>query len=285
MLQTIEAPTITREKSTHGHLNVLAFFLVHVACFTAIWTGVNTKAAILAVASYLIRMFAITAGYHRYFSHRTYQTSRFFQFVLGWIGCASAQKGPLWWAAHHRTHHLESDTPRDIHSPVRDGFWWAHVGWILSEKFDETDTKKIPDLVRFPELVWLNKHFLVPPVTWALACLAIGGAQGLAWGFFISTVVLWHSTFLINSAAHLFGTRRFPTTDDSRNNFWLAILTLGEGWHNNHHYFPSATNQGFYWWEIDVSFYVLKVFRSVGLVWGLRRPPQRILDLGKTLDQ
>jgi stearoyl-CoA desaturase (delta-9 desaturase) len=167
----------------------------------------------LAAASFLLRKFGITAGYHRYFSHRSYKTSRFFQFVLAWLGASASQKGPLWWAAHHRVHHQESDGARDIHSAVRDGFWWAYVGWVLDSKYDETNWRVIPDFARYPELRWLNRHFLVPPVLWASACLALGGIPGLMWGFFVATTLLWHSTFLINSACHLFGRRRFPTRD------------------------------------------------------------------------
>jgi len=274
-------PFIGRSTSWRGHVNVASFFLVHAACFGAIWTGVDSRAVLLALFSYLIRMFGITAGYHRYFSHRTYKANRVVQFVLGWIGCSSAQKGPLWWAAHHRRHHQNSDNRDDIHSPLREGFWWSHMGWILSEKYDDTNLKIIPDLARYPELLWLNRHFLVPPVVWGLGCALIGGWRGLVWGFFISTTILWHSTFLINSAAHLFGRRRFVTTDTSRNSFLLALLTLGEGWHNNHHFYPSSVNQGFYWWEIDVTYYVLRGMEKLGLAKELRKPPARVIALGR----
>ncbi len=273
----------TPDVSWQGTANIAAFFSVHLVCLAAFWTGVSRLAMGLMVGSFLIRMFGITAGYHRYFSHRTYKVNRVVQFAMAWIGCSSAQKGPLWWAAHHRAHHQNSDTRSDIHSPIREGFWWSHVGWILSSQYDDTNYKIIPDLARYPELMWMNKHFLVPPVVWGALCLLIGGAQGLVWGFFISTTLLWHATFLINSAAHLMGRRRFDTTDSSRNSVILALLTLGEGWHNNHHYFPSSTNQGFYWWEIDITYYALKLMQKIGLTKELRNPPQRVLELGRKI--
>lgn len=260
--------------------NIAAFALVHLICLAAFWTGVTKVALVLFVASFLIRKFGITAGYHRYFAHRTYKTNRFFQFVLAWLACSAAQKGPLWWAGHHRSHHQYSDEPEDLHSPLQKGVWYAHMGWILDTKYDETNFKTIPDFARYPELRWLNKFFLVPPIVWGILCFAIGGWPGLLWGFFISTTVLWHTTFLINSACHLFGRRRFQTRDQSRNSFLLALVTLGEGWHNNHHHYPSSVNQGFYWWEVDITFYVLRFLKRLGLVWDLRLPPQKVLDEG-----
>ncbi|MBL8023296.1 MAG: acyl-CoA desaturase [Elusimicrobia bacterium] len=263
-----------------GLINVSAFALVHLVCLAAFWTGVTKGALALFAASFLLRKFGITAGYHRYFSHRTFKTNRIGQFVLAWLACSAAQKGPLWWAGHHRSHHQYSDTPEDMHSPMQKGVWYAHMGWILDTKFDETNFKTIPDFARYPELRWLNKFFLVPPILWAGVCLLIGGWPGLIWGFFISTTVLWHTTFLINSACHLFGRRRFQTRDQSRNSFLLALVTLGEGWHNNHHYYPSSVNQGFYWWEVDITYYVLRFFNLFGIVWNLRLPPKKVLDEG-----
>lgn len=271
--------------SLAGKLNVVSFFLIHIACLAAFWTGVDAQALILCAASFGLRMFGITGGYHRYFSHKTYRVNRVVQFLMAWLGCSSAQKGPLWWAAHHRAHHLNADERTDIHSPVREGFWWSHAGWVLDTKYDETNEKLIPDLMKYPELVWMNKYFLVPPFLWGLLCIAIAGWKGAVWGFLISTVLLWHATFLINSAAHLFGRRRFETTDASRNSFILALLTLGEGWHNNHHYYPSATNQGFYWWELDVTYYGLKLMQFFGLAKDIRTPPARVLELGIKNDE
>jgi stearoyl-CoA desaturase (delta-9 desaturase) len=262
----------------------IPFFIAHIACLAVFWTGVDWKAFTMFVGLFLIRKFGVTAGYHRYFSHKTFKTSRIGQFLLALLATSSTQKGPLWWAAHHRLHHQNSDLPQDVHSPVRDGFWWSHMGWILSSRYDETEFSVIPDFAKYPELRWLNKYHVIPSVTLAVLCFAYHGWVGLVWGYFLSTTLLWHTTFLINSACHLFGKVRFPTKDTSRNSLILAILTLGEGWHNNHHYHPSSVNQGFYWWEIDVTLYALKVLNWFGLVWDLRKPPKRILDLGRQLD-
>jgi stearoyl-CoA desaturase (delta-9 desaturase) len=232
---------------------------------------------------YVGRMFGITAGYHRYFAHRSYKTSRFFQFVLAWIGCSSLQKGPLWWAAHHRHHHRHSDEPPDLHSPVVDSFWHSHVGWLFDPKNDATDYEAIHDFSRYPELVWLNRYHWVPGLVLGAGCFFLSwivtghGLGGLA-TFFVSTVVLYHATFMINSLAHVFGSRRYKTSDDSRNNFALALLTMGEGWHNNHHHYQSAARQGFFWWEIDASYYVLRGLAAIGLIWDVREPPKSVLN-------
>jgi len=269
-------------------LGSLPFVCMHIACLLAVWTGVSAVAVVVCLTLYVVRMFGITAGYHRYFSHRSYKTSRAFQFVLGVLGAMSAQKGPLWWAAHHRRHHGYSDTADDVHSPVVRGFWWSHVGWFLCRKYGETDVQLIKDLNAYPELRVLNRFSALPPAALAVITLGIGGllrviapgmntsaTQMLVWGFFMSTVLVYHGTFVVNSLAHVFGTRRFPTKDESRNNLLIALITLGEGWHNNHHYAPSSERQGFYWWEIDVSHYILKTLSWCGLVWDLQAPPSR----------
>ena len=218
---------------------------------------------VLALASYYVRMIWITMGYHRYFSHRAFKTSRVFQFVLAFLSTTSAQKGVLWWAANHRHHHKYSDQPEDVHSPKR-GFWWSHVGWILSTEFEETKAEKVKDLTRYPELVWLNEHYLVPVVAYAVPFLVFWGWQGLLWGFVVGTVLLWHGTFFINSLAHVFGKRRYETSDTSRNSMILALLTSGEGWHNNHHHYQSTANQGWFWWEVDLTWYVLRALGDRG---------------------
>jgi stearoyl-CoA desaturase (delta-9 desaturase) len=223
-------------------------------------------------------MFSVTAGYHRYFSHRSYKTSRPFQFLLALAGTLAVQKGVLWWAANHRNHHKYSDQAEDLHSPLQRGFWWAHVGWILSPDYEETDLARIPDMAKYPELRWLNDHYLIPPVVLAVALYLIGGATWLVWGFFISTTMLWHATFTINSLAHVWGSRRYETTDTSRNNPWLALLTMGEGWHNNHHRYMNSARQGFFWWEIDLSYYILVALSWCGIVWDLQQPPKRLLE-------
>ena len=270
-------------------LGAPGFLLMHVACLLVLWAGVSWIAIFTCLAFYLVRMVAITAGYHRYFSHRTYKTSRFFQFVLALVGTSAAQQGPLWWAAHHRNHHKYSDTEDDVHSPGMHGFWWSHMGWILAPQNKKTNFKLVPDLAKYPELRFLNRFYVLPPVALAVACWSLGtmlddyfpelgtnGFQLLVWGFFVGTVLLYHGTFTVNSLAHIIGRRRFETRDNSRNSLFVALITLGEGWHNNHHYCPSSERQGFYWWEIDVSHYVLRLLSGMGIVWDLQGPPERI---------
>ncbi len=260
----------------------LPFFGVHLACLAAFLTGVSWRAVLLCGFLYMVRMFGITAGYHRYFAHRSYRTSRLFQFLIGWLGCSAVQKGPLWWASHHRRHHQHSDQEEDVHSPERMGFWWSHVGWILSSKYEATDYQIIKDFASYPELRWLNKYHFIPGIALALLCFLLGSWQGLVWGFFISTVFLYHGTFVINSLCHMFGKRRYETNDTSRNSLLLAVLTLGEGWHNNHHYYSTSANQGFFWWELDISYYTLRLFSLFRLVWDIKTPPQRVLNAAKS---
>jgi stearoyl-CoA desaturase (delta-9 desaturase) len=256
----------------------LPFWAAHVVAVVGVislgwsWSGFG-----LAVALYYVRMFLLTAVFHRYFSHRTYKTSRWFQFVLAFTATTCAQKGVLWWAAHHRTHHRLSDQPGDLHSP-RLGFWRSHVGWITSLDHQATDWDKIRDMARYPELRWLNTFHLVPPVMLAVALYLLGGAHAIIWGFFVSTVLLWHGTFTINSLSHLFGSRRYQTSDDSRNNWVLALITMGEGWHNNHHHYMTSANQGFRWWELDMTFYILLLLERVGLIWDVRRAPPHVIE-------
>jgi stearoyl-CoA desaturase (delta-9 desaturase) len=264
-------------------LHNLPFFAVHLVPLFALVTGVTAFDVALCIGLYLIRMFCITAGYHRYFSHRAYKMGRVMQFLVAFGGATAAQKGPLWWAAHHRHHHKHSDRPEDIHSPLR-GFWWSHMGWIVCRKYRGTDLEAIKDFAKYPELRLLNKHYLVPPVMLGVLCFALGGWSALVTGFFLSTVLTYHGTFVINSLAHVMGRRRYVTTDTSRNSLVLALITLGEGWHNNHHYYQSTANQGFFWWEIDISYYVLRVLSVFGLVWDLRTPPKHILDKQRVRD-
>ncbi len=265
-------------------LGATPFFLVHLACFGAIWSGVTWQAVLIGVALYWVRMFGTTGGYHRYFAHRTYKTSRPVQFLLAFLAQTSVQKGALWWAAHHRRHHKLSDLPGDVHSPRQDGFWYAQMFWLFNHT-DETDWARIKDMARYPELVWLNRLHLLPPALLALACLLVAGPSGLIVGFFWSTVVCWHCTFFINSLAHIIGRRRYETTDDSKNSLLLALLTMGEGWHNNHHHYQSSARQGFFWWEIDLTYYVLKGMERLGLIWDLRPVPDEILEAGRAADR
>jgi stearoyl-CoA desaturase (delta-9 desaturase) len=263
-------------------LRAIPFFVMHIIPVVGValigwsWTGL-----LLAVVLYYVRLFGVTAGYHRYFSHRSFRTSRPMQLFFAVLAMSSAQKGVLWWAAHHRAHHKSSDQPGDVHSVKLDGFYWAHVGWIVSDRYEGTDESRVKDLAAFPELRWLNRHFLVPPLALAVVLFLAGGWWALVWGMLVSTVLTWHGTFTINSLTHVFGSRRYETTDDSRNNLLLALLTMGEGWHNNHHYYQRSVRQGFFWWEIDLTYYVLRAMAAVGLVWDLHAPPRHVRDAYK----
>ena len=257
--------------------SALPFLSVHLACFAAIWSGVTGQAVALCAALYWLRIFAIGAGYHRYFSHRAYSTSRAFQFVLAFLSQTSAQKSVLWWAAKHRHHHLHSDNLQDVHSPRHHGFIYSHLGWIFARKHGATDFAKVADLARYPELVWLHKCEQLPAVALAVASLFVAGWSGLVVGFFWSTVLVYHATFSINSLAHFHGSRRYVTGDDSRNNWLLALFTMGEGWHNNHHACQSSVRQGFRWWEIDPTYYLLRALSALGIVWKLKTPSATVL--------
>jgi stearoyl-CoA desaturase (delta-9 desaturase) len=276
-------------------LRVLPFIGMHLACLGVFWVGFSWFALAVALALYALRMFAITGFYHRYFSHKAFKTSRAMQFGFALLGSTSVQRGPLWWAAHHRNHHRHSDTEHDLHSPVTRGFFWSHVGWILTRRGFHTDRSVIRDLERFPELRWLDRFDILLPVALATLLFLLGswlerahpalgtnGPQLLVWGFFVSTVVLFHVTVTINSLAHRWGHRRFDTRDHSRNNWLLALLTFGEGWHNNHHHYPGSARQGFRWWEIDLTYYALRVLAALGLVWDLKPVPVQLKRRGRT---
>ncbi len=287
MNETSQANQRGLDRSELSYAVCTQFLFMHLACLLAFWTGVSAAAVAVCLALYVVRMFAITAGFHRLFSHRSYRTGRLFQFLLAFVGTASYQKGPLWWSAHHRRHHLYVDTEDDLHSPVMRSVWQSHVGWFLSRDSQATDVRLISNLLKYRELRWLDKYYGLPPLMLAASTFLLGllvgryfpgsgtsGWQMLVWGFFISTVLLYHGTFTVNSLAHLFGSRRFETPDNSRNNFLVALITLGEGWHNNHHHYPTSERQGFYWWEIDVSHYTLQALSWAGIVRDLRRPPK-----------
>jgi stearoyl-CoA desaturase (Delta-9 desaturase) len=269
----------------------IPFLIMHAGCLGVIWTGWSWTAVATAIALYFVRMFAVTGFFHRYFSHKTFSTSRFGQFLFAvWAGTC-VQRGALWWAATHRHHHQHSDDESDKHSPRQHGFLWSHIGWITSSKNFPTDYQRIRDLSKYPELVFLNRFDVLVPVLFAVFLFFVGkaldtwapnlgvtGGQMLVWGFFISTTVLFHGTACINSLAHVFGRQRYETGDDSRNSFILSLITLGEGWHNNHHKYSGTVRQGFYWWEIDITYYLLKVMSWTGLIWDLRPVPVAAYD-------
>lgn len=268
---------------------VLPFVALHIGLVSLYWVGWSPFAVFLAVLVYVVRMFAITGFYHRYFAHKTFQTSRVTQFLFALIGASAVQRGPLWWAAHHRSHHMHSDQPQDVHSPHQHGFLWSHLGWFLSHANFNTQLDRVRELSRYRELCWLDRFDSLVPIAFALGLYGLGewlqayapslhtnGLQLIVWGFVVSTIALYHATFCVNSLAHVWGSRRYATRDHSRNNLFIAILTLGEGWHNNHHHFPGAAKQGFYWWEIDLTYYGLKLLSALGIIWQLKQVPDNV---------
>lgn len=270
-------------------LRCIPFVAIHLGCLAVFFVGASAPAVLTAAGLYFLRVFALTGFYHRYFSHRSYKTSRFWQFIFAVIGMTAAQRGPLWWASHHRHHHLHSDTEHDAHSP-RDGFWRSHMGWFIDIQHYHTDYSRVGDFAKYPELVFLNRYDALVPMLLMVGLYFFGewmvpdggGLQFLVWGGCISTVAVYHVTFFINSLCHIFGSQRFKSDDDSRNNLLLALLTFGEGWHNNHHRYPASVRQGFYWWEIDITFYILKLMEKIGIVHDLRSVPEEVLTEGRS---
>jgi stearoyl-CoA desaturase (Delta-9 desaturase) len=280
-MSSIEAAQARSWRAIYFRSSTIPYWSIHVAAVIGVViTGWSWSGLALALALYVPRMWFVTAAYHRYFSHRSFKTSRWFQLVLAIGATATAQKGPLWWAAHHRQHHKLSDEPGDLHSVRQSGFWWAHHGWILAGELDGTDLSRIKDFARYPELRWLNRWWIVPPFALGALIWAIGGFDAFVWGFCVSQVACWHGTYTINSLSHLWGSRRYATDDDSRNNLALALITLGEGWHNNHHHYQLSARQGFFWWEIDCTYYVLRALAAVGLIWDLRGVPEHVRGEG-----
>lgn len=287
---------ITPEKGTASEnridwLRAVPFIVLHLSCLAVIWVGWSPFAVLFAVLLYVLRMFAITGFYHRYFSHKAFRTSRPLQFLFAVAGSTAVQRGPLWWASQHRHHHATSEQAEDAHSPVQHGFFWSHMGWFLSDAHFATRNERVKELAQYPELRFLDRFDVIVPVFFALAIFGLGewlaytapqlgtdGWQLLVWGFVISTVMLYHATFSVNSLAHTWGSRRYETRDQSRNNPLLALLTLGEGWHNNHHHYPGSARQGFYWWEIDPTWYGLKLLAACGLIWDMKDIPPNMRE-------
>jgi stearoyl-CoA desaturase (Delta-9 desaturase) len=272
---------VTRWERALSALSTVLFVAMHAAALLALLFPVSAQLVALAVAGYVIRMWAITAGYHRYFSHRSFKTSRAFQFCLGVVGTMAMQNGPLWWASWHRRHHRFSDTSDDTHSPVQRGFWHSHVGWFIDGSHDHPNLSNVRDLARFPELRFLDRHKWLPLVAYAGATYLVAGLPGVIWGFVISNIACLHATACINSVAHVWGTRRFETSDASRNNALLAFFTLGEGWHNNHHHDMNCARQGLVWWELDVTYYTLVVLEKLGVIWDVRAPRVAVARAGE----
>ena len=285
----INAPTENSTDKKVDWLRVIPFLFMHLMCLGVIWVGWSPVAVVIAFALYFLRMLAITGFYHRYFSHKSFKTSRIAQFIFAVLGASAAQRGPLWWASHHRHHHIHSDNQEDAHSPKQHGFLWSHMGWFTDNSNFPPKLQRIPDLVKFKELIWLDRFDAIVPIILAIGLYAFGellaatapslntnGSQLLIWGFFISTVILYHATYTVNSLAHKFGKRRYNTKDDSRNSFLIALITCGEGWHNNHHHFPGSASQGFFWWEVDMTYYFLRFLAWTGIIWDLKAVPAEL---------
>lgn len=259
-------------------LKVAPFYILHLACLMVFFVPFSWQWIWLGVGFYFLRMFGITAGFHRYFSHRSFKTSRVMQFIFALLGSLSVQQGALWWAAHHRRHHQFSATINDIHAPEQKGFYWAHMGWTLSLRYDHSDLSNIKDFTKYPELVFLDKVYSIPAILLGAVIWYFLGASAFVWGYLVSLIFNYHGTFFINSLCHIIGSRRFKTSDDSRNNFFLAFITMGEGWHNNHHFHQRSIRQGMYWWEIDMSYWVLKIMSALGLIWDLKVYPKKAYE-------
>jgi stearoyl-CoA desaturase (Delta-9 desaturase) len=269
-------------------VRVMPLVFLHLGCLSIFWTGWSLAAVLVAVGLYAFRMFAITGFYHRYFSHASFKASRPVQLFMAIAGATCVQRGTLWWAATHRKHHAHSDQAGDAHSPRQHGFWWSHLGWLTSRANFPTDLRLVKDLARHPELRFLDRFDTLVPVALAASLYGFGallervapswgtsGAQMLAWGFFLSTTVVLHASLSINSLAHGPGDQPFETRDDSRNSLWLALLTFGEGWHNNHHRFPSSARMGMRRREIDLTYMGLSIMRRLGLIHDLVPIPAR----------
>lgn len=265
-------------------LGAIPFLLLQLSVLLVFTTYFSWAGLALCLGLYAVRMFAVTGVYHRYFSHKTYKMGRVMQFLMALLGTTAVQKGPLWWAAHHRHHHGHSDQPTDLHSP-KEGFWHSHWLWFLYDETTETNFAKIQDFAKYPELRWLNTYWFVPPTLLGVGLYLVAGWHFVVWGFFVSTFLLANGTYTINSLSHLFGNQRFVSGDTSRNNWLLAIITLGEGWHNNHHRYQASARNGFYWYEYDITYYVLRALSFVGLVSGLKPVPAAVLEEGRENDR
>lgn len=256
---------------------MVPLLVVHLALFAIPFIPFSVWDLVIMLLLTRITGLGITMGFHRYFAHRSFKTSRLMQFLLAVAGCTSLQRGPLWWVHHHRVHHLHSDTPEDVHSPVVHGFWHGHFGWLFGRVTHRAEGSFVRDLTKFPELVWLERLWLVPGLAFAAICYAIGSWEGVVYWYCLNVVLVSQVTYAVNSIGHLYGSRRFETGDGSRNNRVLGFLSLGDGWHNNHHRAPSSARHGFAWYEFDFTFLTIRLLARLGLVWGVRVPPPEVL--------
>ena len=250
---------------------VLVFF--HIGAIAALFQFSWTSLAVALGLYWVTICFGISMGYHRLHTHRSYSVPRPLEYFFAVCGTLTLEGGPIFWVATHRLHHQKSDLPGDPHSP-RDGAWWSHVGWIMLGESKHSDTaamsKYAPDLAKDKFYVTLNNYHWVPMVILGGILLAFGGLPLMLWGVCLRVVVGLHSTWLVNSATHMWGTRRFETRDDSRNSWWVALLTFGEGWHNNHHAHPTSARHGLTWYEFDPSWLQIRLLKSLGIAKAIR---------------
>jgi stearoyl-CoA desaturase (Delta-9 desaturase) len=271
--------------SASGYAVAAVMLAFHIGCLGVFFTGVSTATLMVAGVLYVARGLGITAGFHRLLAHRSYQASRPLQFLLALLGSLAIQGGPLWWVAHHRSHHGHTDQPDDVHSPVTRGFWQSHLGWMMSQAAFQEKGANSRDLHRYPEIKWLQRFYLPLIIGQGVGLYLLGaalnawfpqsgtsGAQMLVWGLFVSTVLTWHITFAVNSVCHTWGRRPHETGDASTNNLLIGVLAYGEGWHNNHHMYPFSARHGLKWWQVDVTWWFLKALEKLGLVSGLKLP-------------
>ena len=255
--------------STVNWLTAAIMVLFHVGAVAAFWFTTWTNVVVALVLHWFAVGLGISLGYHRLHTHRGFKTSKAFEYFLAVCGTLTLEGGPIFWVATHRVHHQHSDQDGDPHTP-RDGGFWAHMGWILFGDTHHNDTavmsKYAPDLGSDPFYRWLNTYHYVPLTVVGFVLLAIGGWPMVLWGIFLRVVFGLHGTWLVNSATHMWGSRRFMTRDDSRNSWWVALLTFGEGWHNNHHAHPVSARHGLAWYEFDMTWITLKVLKAFGIV-------------------
>jgi stearoyl-CoA desaturase (delta-9 desaturase) len=276
-----QAETVKATQAVHSKVLVVAAFMAffHIACFAFIYTGVSFVAVMTAFAMYVIRGIGVTGGYHRLLAHRAFKTSRFVQFLFALAGSLAVQGGPIWWVSHHRSHHRDTDTDEDIHSPVTRGMWKAHMGWMITDEAFNENGANSRDLHKFAELKFLQRYYVWLVVlemiglfgfgsiwAWVFPESGTSGLQMLVWGFFISTVFTWHVTFMVNSVCHRYGSQPYDTKDASTNNVFVGVLGFGEGWHNNHHYYPNSARHGLRWWQLDTTWWLIRLLQVLGIV-------------------
>ena len=268
-----------------SYSNATRIILFHLSVVLVFISGYSFTALITFLVLFLVRLFVITGFFHRYYSHRSYQTSRWFQFLLTFIGTSAGQQGPLSWATSHITHHQHADAEDDPHSPVLNSGFYAHIGWLLQKDALSTNDKIVKPFTKYPEIVFLDRYHYIGTTSLIISLALLGmllsehypelgtsALQLVSWGFILSTLLILHGACLVNSVGHLYGYRRFKTKDNSHNVWWLFPLTLGDNWHNNHHHAPKSASFSYAWWEVDIIYLCILILEKLGLVWNVKKP-------------